>query len=286
MKKSRRGNIDFSSMLSPKARAVRELVAKMPPLPIPPTVRECAAQGLSSYGFPLSRRSMTPAHTRELIARYPGLYRHADDKPVPSSVNFARGGFECGNGWYSIIDRLSSKLIADPNLVVVQAKEKMGVLKIYVDSVEGSPEPDITLATRLYAERMAAREESSCTCEVCGEPGKHEARLRGWWSVRCEPCAWLDDMEEACRLLADCAEGLDLAAFATAENRPDAARHHIQRLGEAASYQPPAVRARLPKIKWMRLDSVRPVAVVTGMGAAEIWNFIRDEVPALAEAIQ
>ena len=286
MKKSRRGNIDVSSMLSPKARAVRELVAKMPPLPIPPTVRECAAQGLSSYGFPSSRRSMTPVHTRELIERYPGLYRHADDKPVPSSVNFARGGFECGNGWYSIIDRLSSKLIADPNLVVVQAKEKMGVLKIYVDSVEGSPEPDITLATRLYAEQISAREESSCTCEVCGEPGKHEARLRGWWSVRCEPCTWLDDMEEACRLLADCAEGLDLAAFATAENRPDAAKHHVQHLGEAASYQSPERRARLPGIAWERLDTFRPQSAVMAMSAAELFAFIRDEVPALAEALQ
>lgn len=272
--------------LTPETRALHAQLAQLPPLPIPPTVRECAAQGLSSYGFPSSRRSMTPAHTRELIERYPGLYRHADDKPVPSSVNFARGGFECGNGWYSIIDRLSSKLIADPNLVVVQAKEKMGVLKIYVDSVEGSPEPDITLATRLYAERMAAREESSCTCEVCGEPGKHEARLRGWWSVRCEPCAWLDDMEEACRLLADCAEGLDLAAFATAENRPDAARHHVQHLGEAASYQSPERRKRLPGVSWKRLDTFRPVSAVMTMSAAELLAFIRDEVPALAEALR
>jgi uncharacterized protein with HEPN domain len=169
---------------------------------------------------------------------------------------------------------------------VVQAKEKMGVLKIYVDSVEGAPEPDLTLAARLYAERMAAREESSSTCEVCGEPGTHEARLRGWWNVRCEPCAFLEDMEEACRHLTNCAEGLDLPEFSAAENRPDAAKLHLQYLGEAASHQSQERRARLPGINWKRLDAFRDTSVVMAMTATEVYRFIQDEVKALAEALQ
>jgi hypothetical protein len=45
---------------------------------------------------------------------------------------FARFGFECGDGWHGLIDRLSLKLAADPNLVVGQLKEKMGLLTIYL----------------------------------------------------------------------------------------------------------------------------------------------------------
>ena len=42
-------------MLPPKVMAVRELVAKMPPLPVPPTVRQCSVQGLSPYHRLLAR---------------------------------------------------------------------------------------------------------------------------------------------------------------------------------------------------------------------------------------
>jgi uncharacterized protein with HEPN domain len=283
MKKSRRGNIDFSSMLSPKARAVRELVAKMPPLPAPPTVRECAAQGLSPSALTPRRTSMSPAHTRELVERYPGLYRHADDKPVSSCEPFAREGFACGDGWFAIVDRLSSRLVADPNLVVSQFKEKMGLLRVYFDTGELANPATEAATDAAYDE---AREESRRTCEVCGDSGTHQVRSRGWWSVRCEPCAWLDDMEEAGRHLADCAEGLDLAAFAATENRPDAARFNLRHVGEAASYQSPERRARLPGIAWERLDTFRPQSAVMAMSAAELFAFIRDEVPALAEALQ
>jgi hypothetical protein len=187
MKKSRRGNIDFSSMLSPEARAVRELVAKMPPLPVPPTVRECAALGLSPYGFPPRRTSMRPAHTRELLERYPALYRHANDKPILSPCEpFARGGFECGDGWFALIDRLSSKLVVDPNLVVGQLKEKMGLLTIYFNITELAS-PDIEAATDdAYDE---AREESKRTCEICGVPGVYKKARGTRVSVLCAPRA-------------------------------------------------------------------------------------------------
>jgi len=229
---------------------------------------------------------MSPTHMRELVERYPNLYRLANEKPVSPCEPFTRYAFTCGDGWFSIIDHLSARLAADPNLVVVQVKEKMGELRFYVEAIDGSTNPDPVLAERVYAERNAAREESWRTCEICGKPGTLAERVRRWLSVRCKSCEWLDEIEEACRRLLDCVEGLDLPAFAADEKRPDAARRHIQHLGEAASYQPPAVRARLPKINWSRLDSVRPVAVVRGMSAAEIWNFIRDEVPALTEVLQ
>ena len=290
MKKSRRGNIDFSSMLSPQARAVRELVAKglrpeIPPLPVPPTARECVVQGLLPSALPSERKAMSPAHMRELIERYPALYRHANDAPVPSSAPFAREGFACGDGWFTIIDRLSSRLVADPNLGVGQLKQKMGLLKVHFDTTELASQEIEAATDAAYDE---AREESRRTCESCGSPGTYKNRGHRA-SVLCEPCEWLDDVEEACRCLVDCAEGVDLPGFSERRTPLDAARRHIQHIGEAASHQSPERRARLSGIDWTRLDLFRAMTGVSGapaMSAVEVWNFILEEVPALAEALQ
>jgi hypothetical protein len=215
------------------------------PLPVPPTARECIAQGLLPYGLRPERRSMTPLHMRTLIERHPGLYRHADDKPVPTSEPFAREGFACGDGWFSIIERLSLKLAEDSNLVVSQLKEKMGRLVVYFDdSTPASPE----LEAATDAVLDAVTEESKRTCEVCGQPGTFLERNK-WYSVRCGPCSWLDAMLESCRLLA----GKRLAT----DQAKDAAQVRIMRLGEAARHQTPERRARLPGIDWKRLDGLR-----------------------------
>jgi uncharacterized protein with HEPN domain len=81
-------------------------------------------------------------------------------------------------------------------------------------------------------------------------------------------------------------ETVERVPFAAHATRPDACKRHVQHLGEAASHQSPARSARLPGINWQRLDAFRPVSVVASMSAVEVWSFIRDEVPALAEALQ
>ena len=285
-KESRRGfNVYSPSQLSPKARAGRERVAKMPPLPLPPTVREMLAQGL----FPIpSRKTMSPTHQLDLIERYPGLYRLVCDPPAMSVEPFARDAFACGDGWFGTIDRLSTKLVENPCLVVVQVKEKWGELRLYFDAVHGAPEPEPTFVARLAAECTAAREESKRTCEICGETGTLAMRLRGWASVRCEPCEWLDDIEEACLRLVDCAKGWTTPRSPRG-TRLDAAKRHIRHMGEAASHQSPHRRAQLPDIDWTRLDQFRAMTGARGapgMRAAEVWNFIRDEVPALTKALR
>ncbi len=286
MKKSRRGNIDFFSALSPEARAAREHVAEMmPPIPTPPTVRECLARGRLPYDFPPGRKSMSPVHQRELIERYPGLYRHADDEPVLSSAPFARFGFEVGDGWLAVIDRLSEKLVADPKLVVGQLKEKMGLLVIHFDVTELAS-PEVEAATD--AAYNEAREESKRTCEVCGEPGAYKNRDHHIGPL-CEPCDWLDDIVEACRCLACYPSKMDFAAFVAHATRLDACKRHVQHLGEAASHQSPERRARLPGIDWRRLDSFRAMTGVSGapaMTAVEVWTFILEQVPVLVEALR
>ena len=246
----------------------------------PPTnLLERLVRGLLPGGYPPNRKTMTPAHQLELIRRHPGLYRLAAEPPALPCEPFALDGFAVGDGWNGIIRRLSAKLAEDPSTVAAQVKEKMGVLRFHLAYEHGA---------ELAAAIEAARAESEHTCEICGEPGVIEARIRGWVSVRCEPCEALDVAEEACRELAACAEGRNLAAFeAGGELCLSAAKLHLARLGGAAERQPAGRRARLPGVDWKRLDRFRNIlGYLKRMTAAQVWYFIRDELPALAEALR
>ena len=127
---------------------------------------------------------MSVEHSTQLIERYPSLYRLADASPVPSSPPFAREGFACGDGWFAVIDKLSAKLSADPNLVVSQLKEKFGLLRV---TFELSPLPSDEVEAATDSALAEAVEESRITCEWCGKPGEH-AQREGRWSVRCGAC--------------------------------------------------------------------------------------------------
>ncbi len=99
-------------------------------------------------------------------------------------------GFDVGDGWYKLLERVSIKL---ERLIVAeiakhpwyrgfdfprasQVKEKYGTLRFYLTS--GTDE--------MYATIKEAERQSSKTCESCGEPGK----LRGkyWVFTRCNSC--------------------------------------------------------------------------------------------------
>jgi len=84
-------------------------------------LRECLARGLFAQDLPHGHREMTVAHSKQLIERYPPLPT-GRRLARPSSPPFAREGFACGDGWFEIVDRLSTKLSVDPNLVVGQLR--------------------------------------------------------------------------------------------------------------------------------------------------------------------
>ena len=128
---------------------------------------------------------MSVEHSKQLIERHPSLYRLVDAPPVPSSPPFAREGFACADAWFAIIDKLSAKLSADPNLVVGQLKEKFGLLRI---TFEPSPLPSDEVEEATDAALAEAVEESRITCEWCGKPGRH-AQREGRLSVMCGACA-------------------------------------------------------------------------------------------------
>jgi hypothetical protein len=103
-------------------------------------------------------------------------------------------GFECGDGWFNILDQLMSniqhhidwnnqnfdkgykqyKQVAQVTLD--QVKEKFGTLRFYYTGGD-----DIIDGMVRMAESM-----SGCTCEECGNIGK--SRGGGWIHTYCDPC--------------------------------------------------------------------------------------------------
>ena len=139
-----------------------------------------------------NRLDMSPAHVLELLERYPSLYREARIAPTSKACRFAIDGFCIGDGWHGIVDRLSAKLSADPNLHVWQIKEKYGSLRVYFCDQDAPSDPRLGKVTDAALDK--ATRESMRTCEICGKPGTL-TRRRNWVSVRCKPCLKVDDAE-------------------------------------------------------------------------------------------
>ena len=114
---------------------------------------------------------MSPEHEQQLKDKYPTLFTNT------------LWGFECGDGWYTLIDELSSCIVAYKHDVVAdQVKEKFGQLRFYITGGDRYIDGMITLA-----EHMSAR-----VCEQCGKPG--QMRGAGWIVTLCDKHAKdLDD---------------------------------------------------------------------------------------------
>lgn len=110
---------------------------------------------------------MSPDLQKKLIDKYPKLF---------SSQQF--WGFECGDGWYDILDHLCGAIKeytydAD-NVTVAQAKEKFGKLRFYLAEEDSVIHGMITLAEYM----------SGHTCEICGKRGK--TRDGSWFVTLCD----------------------------------------------------------------------------------------------------
>jgi uncharacterized protein with HEPN domain len=242
---------------------------------------------------------MSPAHQLELIDRYPTLFRLANEITLPLEP-FARDGFQIGDGWLGIVDRLAAKLAVDPDLVVAQVKEKFGELRVYIEGVAAQSAPyNPALEKQLNVECITVREESRHICEICGEPGRHAQHILGWYATRCEPCAALEILEDRCRWLAarikkPVTPGLRLATMSLKEFQGREQRSALFRaackirlihMGKAAERQSAERRASLPGVDWQRLDQFRDEAYVLGMAASEVWRFLKNEIFALEKAL-
>ncbi len=112
---------------------------------------------------------MTPSNTNLLYAACPILYQN-------------KRGFDCGDGWFALLDELSVKLEVinnssdNPKAIATQVKEKFGGLRFYVES--GTDE--------IYALIDEAESASRHTCEECGEKGI--LRQGVWMRTLCDIC--------------------------------------------------------------------------------------------------
>lgn len=118
-----------------------------------------------------------------LCYKYPKIFadRHGDMRTTAMCW-----GFECGSGWFELIDKLCACIQEECDrqnfqVKAVQVKEKYGTLRFYTD--RGN---EIIWGMIDRAERL-----SSYICETCGEPGKSRGEF--WWYTACDEHALEED---------------------------------------------------------------------------------------------
>lgn len=112
------------------------------------------------------------ADLESLCEKYPVAYA----RPCGDRYAFPMFGFECGPGWFQILNTLGAVLEA-AGITAVQVKEKFGGLRVYTAGTT----PEATAAIR------AAEAASETTCELCGVPGVNVV-ANYWMSTRCTGC--------------------------------------------------------------------------------------------------
>ena len=141
---------------------------------------------------------MKPELDELLCQRYPKIFanRHGDPKQT-----LMCWGFECGDGWYNIINQLCANIQHHVDwaqeqkekygrgegctqVVAVQIKEKFGTLRFYTN---GGNE-------QIYGMIRMAESMSAVTCEECGAPGTR--RGRAWIYTACDAHAREEDTAE------------------------------------------------------------------------------------------
>ncbi len=123
-----------------------------------------------------------------LCQKYPKIFK---DRNGDIHETLMCWGFECGDGWYNIIDQLCANIQHHVDwaqeqkekynrgegcsqVVAVQIKEKFGTLRFYTN---GGDE-------QIYGMIRMAESMSAVTCEVCGNSGK--LRSGGWIRTLCD----------------------------------------------------------------------------------------------------
>lgn len=117
---------------------------------------------------------------KTLVEKFPKIFadRH---KSMQETCMF--WGFECGKGWFNLIDSLCTciqhYLDYKPEVsqvVATQVKEKYGSIRFYFCGGDDYVRGLVTMAEYL----------SESTCEICGNLGK--LNDDGWMKVRCDKC--------------------------------------------------------------------------------------------------
>jgi len=120
---------------------------------------------------------------KKLCEKYPEIFRNRHAPVTQTPMGF---GFECGDGWFDLIDTLCRNIqhhvdwysTSHPDKIeppiAAQVKEKFGGLRFYLDGGD-----DTICGMVMMAESMSYH-----ICEECGNKGK--SRSNGWVRTLCD----------------------------------------------------------------------------------------------------
>lgn len=150
----------------------------------------CACQGVKTH-LPGPHFIYKTGHTCErsweqLLKKHQWLM---DIQPEGNPHAFPRWGFECGLGWYFIIDKALTQYKAVYEAtgsypIIDQIKEKFGTMRFYVGITPATKVDDSSWGDVGFMISDNAERKSATTCEVCGGNGS----LRGdsWYYTACD----------------------------------------------------------------------------------------------------
>lgn len=121
---------------------------------------------------------MNPQLDNQLCKLYPEIFAQRTMHPNETLMCW---GFECGDGWYNLLDNLCYAIMDHCDSTgeripeCVQVKEKFGTLRFYID---------YSSSNEVWHLIHQAEQTSAHTCEVCGEPGT--LRGGGWLKTLCD----------------------------------------------------------------------------------------------------
>lgn len=132
---------------------------------------------------------MNTENSQHLLEKFPELFKYRSQEhtrvnsPTPSLMYY---GFQCEDGWLSLIEDTLSKLQEKYNVLipdfkesfyVSQIKQKYGMLRIYLA-------PGSFQSAEIQGILHRAEVESATTCELCGNPGMLWFK-KGTYATRC-----------------------------------------------------------------------------------------------------
>lgn len=127
---------------------------------------------------------MSPENAARLVTSAGSLM---PPSPIDPRQNLMCFGFDCGDGWFHILDQLFRNIEfhkqnnakeSMANLQLTQVKEKFGTLRVYMSGYYPVIEGMISMAEAM----------SGVTCEDCGATPARTAGI-GWITTLCAACA-------------------------------------------------------------------------------------------------
>lgn len=129
---------------------------------------------------------------KQLLEKYPKIFRQKD---LPLTQTAMCWLFECGDGWYKILDMLCLQLQWDvdkngyPQIEATQVKEKYGGLRFYYITLASDKEDKWRERHCGAIDGMVSFAEylSEETCEDCGTM-ENVSQTKGWITTLCKNC--------------------------------------------------------------------------------------------------